>query len=73
MDNDILHSLKPCPFCGSEAVILIGSSVRCGNCGASGPFGCTAEHALERWNERNDGQSSLGEQAPPLLTVADPA
>ena len=39
--------LKACPFCGSESVALVGSFVRCGNCGASGPFGCTAEDAIE--------------------------
>lgn len=54
MDMDALHPIKPCPFCGSEAVTLVGSSVRCGNCGASGPFGGTVEDALGRWNARHD-------------------
>jgi Lar family restriction alleviation protein len=44
--------LKSCPFCGSEGVVLVGSFVRCGNCGATGPFGRTAEDAIARWNER---------------------
>ena len=44
--------LKPCPFCGSVRVAIVGSFVRCGRCGAVGPFGCSEAEAAERWNNR---------------------
>ncbi len=50
---DVVPALKACPFCGSNAVAVVGSFVRCGNCGAAGPFGATVEAAAEKWNERS--------------------
>ena len=54
---DSSSELKPCPFCGSSAVALVGLEVRCGNCTAVGPFGVTGEQAVKRWNERVEGRS----------------
>ena len=48
-----LLDLKPCPFCGSHSVALVGLEVRCGTCCAVGPFGVDAEQAVTRWNERD--------------------
>lgn len=44
--------IRPCPFCGSFGVALVGSFVRCGSCGAAGPYGLTDAEAIQRWNER---------------------
>ena len=53
LNVEAVPGLKACPFCGSDAVALVGSFVRCGNCGATGPFGATAAEAVEKWNERS--------------------
>lgn len=50
--------LKPCPFCGSPGVAVVGSFVRCGSCGAVGPYGYTDLEAIDRWNARPIGVSS---------------
>lgn len=52
---EVVPMLKACPFCGSTAVAVVGSYVRCGTCGATGPFGATAEDVAENWNERRQG------------------
>ncbi len=49
---DRIDEIKPCPFCGSLGVALVGSFVRCGSCGAAGPYGYTDAEAVERWNAR---------------------
>ncbi len=49
--DDVLE-LKPCPFCGSLGVAIVGSFVRCGTCGGAGPYGCSDAEAAYRWNER---------------------
>jgi hypothetical protein len=61
--------LKPCPFCGCEAVMrsLLFSgkcAARCGNtlCGAQ--FGedvwfSDEEHAARRWNQRTEAEVTL--------------
>ncbi len=48
---DAIVELEPCPFCGSSGV-LVGSFVRCGKCGAVGPYGSTQAEAADRWNQR---------------------
>ena len=58
-----LPELKPCPFCGSLAVALVGNDVRCGNCCAVGPFGMYGEQAIKRWNERAVGKHDKGNAA----------
>ncbi len=50
---DTIAELQPCPFCGSSGV-LVGSFVRCGKCGAVGPYGATQAEAADRWTPRVD-------------------
>lgn len=53
-------TLKPCPFCGSEAVQEVYNEkgqrleviVRCSNCRAQGSFRPFVKDAVEAWNER---------------------
>ncbi len=54
INMNAVADLRPCPFCGSLAVALVGSFVRCGNCGAVGPYGLTPQEAAARWNDRVD-------------------
>ncbi len=60
---DSSPELKSCPFCGSQEVALVGSFVRCGSCGAAGPYGASHEEAVQRWNDRPDeaGEEEEGE------------
>ncbi len=51
-DMDNTAQMLPCPFCGSPGVAVVGSFVRCGSCGAAGPFGNSEAEAVERWNVR---------------------
>jgi len=51
---EAILELKPCPFCGSSSVALVGLNVRCGACCAVGPFGVNAKQAVTRWNERSE-------------------
>lgn len=50
--------LKPCPFCGSENVIFVNSSVgfgmwvSCNDCETVGPTCQTKEEAERAWNHR---------------------
>ena len=53
--------LKPCPFCGSDAVGISASemsreisyySVNCNECGARGGLAREEQDAIELWNER---------------------
>lgn len=51
------EKLKPCPFCGTGAVMLNGYSdehwVSCfGGCGAIGPDGGSPDAAVKAWNTR---------------------
>jgi Lar family restriction alleviation protein len=49
-------ALKPCPFCGEdeqqENDNEEGMSVRCGFCGALGPWADTRTNAEKEWNWR---------------------
>ncbi len=58
--------VKACPFCGSQAGVLVDMRVRCGSCGASGPFGVSTTEAIRRWNERiPDGGPSATQPSQP--------
>ena len=52
---DSASEIKSCPFCGSPGAAVAGSYVRCGSCGAAGPYSCSEAEAVERWNERMAG------------------
>lgn len=48
--------LKPCPFCGSDNIYLelgIYAWVRCGGCGAYGPYVTERDDAVRLWNARS--------------------
>lgn len=47
------EKLKPCPFCGSSAIVDMDelSCVACQTCGADMPY-LLKEHAASRWNRR---------------------
>lgn len=54
-----MTELKPCPFCGSTYLQVVGSSgddesysVECWGCDASGGSCATKEAAIDEWNRR---------------------
>jgi len=55
-----MFKLKPCPFCGSMKVYVMGEKkhwIGCGNCGAEGPIpnGHLYDYigpAVRAWNKR---------------------
>lgn len=58
------EKLKPCPFCGDEAVLTGGRNgwfrVRCARCHAS-TADCDTKHAAcERWNGRAEASEPCG-------------
>ena len=53
----------PCPFCGSEDLVVWGRKVnssdfgdrkyvKCNNCDTEGPLAMNKEEAIKKWNER---------------------
>ena len=50
------ETLKPCPFCGSDDLLIdghsSGASIECQECLAEGPFGDSHDGARELWNRR---------------------
>ena len=48
--------LKPCPFCGGEAVEQVGSFfwISCQQCGAESEVFFEMEGAIEAWNKRSE-------------------
>lgn len=47
--------LKPCPFCGKDEAIVVGSGlfcVQCKHCGALTAWSKSREAAIEHWNRR---------------------
>ena len=49
--------LKKCPFCGKDEGEITHNEymeyfVRCGNCGAMGPWRAHEDDAIEEWNTR---------------------
>ena len=68
------NPVKPCPFCGSDDVILdvwhtaghTEFAVVCQNCSASGPFDLSVTKAEEMWNMRRLENKAL-DNAPGLI------
>lgn len=47
-------ALKPCPFCGSDELVLTGGFfVRCLDCDAQSGVQYSEAHAVKEWNVRN--------------------
>ena len=51
--------LKKCPFCGKDEGEITHNEymeyfVRCGNCGAMGPWRAHEDDAIEEWNTRKE-------------------
>lgn len=58
MSKDKLTELKPCPFCGSDFVIMVRNhkcTVECRDCMANGPVKDLIEDAKNGWNRRPNG------------------
>lgn len=62
--------LKPCPFCGSDAIKLwhspFGVGGRCDKCGANSGYGAefngeTKQEAAAAWNKRAPEKDNLSE------------
>ena len=67
MNNE---KLKPCPFCGGEAVVHkfgTGYIAECLECATSTVCESTKAEAIEKWNNRADSNNS----EKPNLTYAD--
>lgn len=65
------ESLKPCPFCGGEAVVHVNDGVRvvCRECGVmteilvdgysqGRPMGSAVERVVKLWNRRSNDEST---------------
>lgn len=53
------YELKPCPFCGSSDVHIVGYGgywCVCSNCEAESALKNTQEEAIEVWNKREGGK-----------------
>ena len=55
-----MKPLKPCPFCGSERLVVHEGKyawVNCLNCETDGPVKQLGEEAIEAWNRRAEGEA----------------
>ena len=64
-----MEKLKPCPFCGGEAVLLeipYGrlQAVRCNECGAVIRSAPSISFAIKAWNRRDSGWIKTSERLP---------
>ena len=55
--------LKPCPFCGSDDVVVeetyTSGYVRCRDCGAEGGFRYSHDEAVAAWNRRTNAKELI--------------
>lgn len=60
--------LKPCPFCGSEVIMLIRDrfihEVLCQKCGVKSRVFPSKEQAIKWWNTRAAGWTKTSERLP---------
>lgn len=55
--------LKPCPFCGGEAVNKQdGEPIYCGSCYSSMPYGICEKDMIELWNSRTQNDKLTEER-----------
>lgn len=56
------NELKPCPFCGSCEIEILGANraycAHCAECGAVLPVSRTKKQAADAWNKRADAARS---------------
>jgi Lar family restriction alleviation protein len=54
LDLEYKEELKPCPFCGGNAILYAAGIpyVRCDNCGTQTTAYQTPDHAITAWNRR---------------------
>lgn len=73
----VSDKLKPCPFCGGEAVIRNiaggGNVITCAQCGAESAVFDNALLALPAWNRRSEGAGEREEVIEECAKVADDA
>lgn len=77
-----VECLKPCPFCGSDEVLMMhdhGGDGRgfhmgqCNECGSSGPEDLNKSRAVEEWNARTpSAPSSCGSETATSPTPSSP-
>ena len=59
--SDQMNELKPCPFCGSDAIFIDNNLISGVNC----PMGCCSRKTIKEWNARptpKEGLKALGEE-----------
>ncbi len=56
-----MNKLKPCPFCGGEARIIVGAGIKCRGCGVFMPIMSSSDPPAKRWNRRHN-ESSINQR-----------
>lgn len=63
-----MDELKPCPFCGGEAVNKQdGEPIYCGSCYSSMPYGICEKDMISLWNARAPQSEWISVDEPPEI------
>ena len=46
------QKMKPCPFCGSNKLVVRDGVAECESCGVTGPLTSSLEESIALWNQR---------------------